>query len=132
MRWHDLTAETGPLVLPQSVTHKFETRQEFVSYLRRWQGTRVPNIDFARWYAVLITVGPRSSSGYSLRVAGVAEDDDRFVLSVVRRDATLEDPGTPRLTFPYRLITLPASNKPVSVKWLRPGDYSSSASAAAN
>jgi hypothetical protein len=131
VRWHDLTAETGPLVLPESVTHKFETRKELVYYLRSWQGTRVPDIDFARWYAVLITVGPRSSSGYSLRVAGVAEDDRRFTVSVVRRDATLEDPGTPRLTFPYRLIVLPASNKPVRIKWLRPG-YSSSASAAAN
>jgi hypothetical protein len=107
------------LVLPQGLTREFISHPQLAAYLRARGGTNVPRIRFPRWRAVLITLGPRSTTGYSLRVLRVAEDTDRVVVSVLRRNATLLHPGRARLTFPYRLITLPTTGKPIHLTWIR-------------
>ena len=117
--WRDLTAQTGPLVLPREITREFISRPQLAAYLHFRGGRRVPEIDFPGWRGLLISLGPRSSSAYSVRVLGVAEERDRVVVSVHRRNATLANPGRPRLTFPYRLITLPTTGKPIHLHWVR-------------
>lgn len=61
----------------------------------------------------LLAVGPRSSTGYELRVVRVTEQEDRVTVVVRERTPGLEDRVQARLTFPYRLIAVPAGEKPV-------------------
>jgi hypothetical protein len=62
---------------------------------------------------VLITAGPRSSTGYSLEVER-AEVERGRVYIVVREVA---EPGRPQITYPYRLLVFPKLDKPVHVHW---------------
>ncbi len=71
-----------------------------------------PPIDFNRREALLAAVGPRSSTGYDLRVVSVTEQRDRVVVLLRERTPGLRDRVTAKLTFPYRLITIPSSGKP--------------------
>ena len=76
-----------------------------------------PQIDFSRWQAILIAVGPRSSSGYSLLVERITETGDRVDVLVREHTPGLGTVVTPRLTFPYRLITIPANHKRIHVRY---------------
>jgi hypothetical protein len=62
---------------------------------------------------VLITSGPRSSTGYSLGVERAVVERGRIVI-VVRE---LDKPGRAEVTYPYRLIVFQKSDKPVHVHW---------------
>jgi hypothetical protein len=75
-----------------------------------------PKLDFGRNEAVLVTVGPRSSSGYSLQVVRAGEDGSLHIL-VREQTPGLTDKVVPRVTFPYLLLVLPRSGKHVSVKY---------------
>jgi hypothetical protein len=76
-----------------------------------------PRLDFGANETVLITVGPRSSSGYSVRVVRVEEDGSLHIL-VREQTPDLTDKVVPRVTFPYLLLVLPKSGKHVSVKYV--------------
>lgn len=78
---------------------------------------RVPPIDFTRREAYLVAAGPRSSTGYDLRIVSVRDTGGRIVVTVHERTPALGDPVRPRVTYPFRLIALPASDKPVKLKW---------------
>jgi PrcB C-terminal len=75
-----------------------------------------PRLDFTRNEAVLVTVGPRSSSGYSLHVVRAAADGSLNIL-VRERTPSLGDKVVPRVTYPYLLLVLPKSGKHVSVRY---------------
>jgi hypothetical protein len=75
-----------------------------------------PRLDFRRNEAVLVTVGPRSSSGYSLHVVRAEENGSLHIL-VREQTPGLSDKVVPRVTFPYLLLVLPKSSKHVSVKY---------------
>jgi protease stability complex PrcB-like protein len=78
----------------------------------------VPDIDFARHEAYLVAAGPRSSTGYGLRIVRVRDEGDRIVVTVREQTPSLGDPVEARVTYPFRLIALPRSDKPVKLKWL--------------
>jgi hypothetical protein len=78
---------------------------------------RLPPIDFARREAYLVAAGPRSSTGYDLRIVSVRDTGGHIVVTVHERTPTLGDPVRARVTYPFRLIALPASDKPVKLKW---------------
>jgi PrcB C-terminal len=65
---------------------------------------------------VLIALGPRSSTGYDLRIVRVVER--RRSIEVVARERTpaLGERVEPRLTYPYRLIGFRSIDKPVHVE----------------
>jgi protease stability complex PrcB-like protein len=77
---------------------------------------RVPPLDFDRSEVVVLSLGPRSSTGYSLRIQRVVER--RRGVDVFVREVTpsLGEPVTARVTYPYRAITIPRTGKPVYVK----------------
>jgi PrcB C-terminal len=75
-----------------------------------------PEIDFARRRAVLVATGPRSSSGYALDVTSVREERRRVVVQVRERSPSLRDAVRPRVTYPFRLITVPRGDKPIEVE----------------
>jgi hypothetical protein len=62
---------------------------------------------------VLITSGPRSSSGYRLEVRRAVVERGR--VSIVVRE--LDKPGRAGVTYPYRLLVFPKLDKPVHVHW---------------
>jgi PrcB C-terminal len=67
---------------------------------------------------VLVAVGPRSGSGYSIRVVRVTEERERIEVELRERAPTLAHPGRAGVTYPYRLIVLPSSDKHVTVRFL--------------
>jgi hypothetical protein len=62
---------------------------------------------------VLITAGPRSSTGYSLEIVSAAVERAR--VSIVVRE--VDEPGRPKITYPYRLLVFPKLDKPVHIHW---------------
>jgi hypothetical protein len=71
----------------------------------------VPRIDFAHREAILIATGPRSSTGYALRIVKVRETSDRIAVTVHERAPSLGERVVARVTYPFRLITIPRSSK---------------------
>jgi hypothetical protein len=78
---------------------------------------RLPDIDFDRREIYLVAAGPRSSTGYELDVVRVQDLGDHIVVVVHERTPSLGDPVQARVTYPFALISLPRSNKPVKLKW---------------
>ena len=62
---------------------------------------------------VLITTGPRSSTGYSLEIERAEVERGRVYIVV--REVT--EPGRAKITYPYRLLVFPKLDKPVHVHW---------------
>jgi hypothetical protein len=62
---------------------------------------------------VLITSGPRSSTGYSIVVTRALVERGR--ISIVVREVT--KPGRAKLTYPYRSLVFRDLGKPVHVHW---------------
>ncbi|HZO62616.1 MAG TPA: protease complex subunit PrcB family protein, partial [Gaiellaceae bacterium] len=120
LAWQDVTARMGPVLWPKSVSRSFWRRRQVVRYLARTfpQGPpRVPPFDFARRRLILVAAGPRSSTGYGVRIVRITER--RSTIDVLARETTpgLGSTAVPRLTSPYRLITIPATSKRVYVQW---------------
>jgi hypothetical protein len=88
--------------------YRLETLRNFEPREPRTQVTTSGNEEH-----VLITAGPRSSTGYSLEVER-AEVERGRVYIVVREVA---EPGRPQITYPYRLLVFPKLDKPVHVHW---------------
>ncbi len=62
---------------------------------------------------VLVTSGPRSSTGYSLEIERAVVERAR--VSIVVREA--DRPGRAKITYPYRLLVFPKLDKPVHIHW---------------
>jgi hypothetical protein len=67
---------------------------------------------------VLVSAGPRSSTGYRVEIVSAVRERGRIVLTVRERTPSLADPGRPRVTYPYRLVVFERSDVPVYVRWL--------------
>jgi hypothetical protein len=75
-----------------------------------------PRLNWSRDQVVVIALGPRSRSGYSLRILRVIERRRGIDVYVRERTPTLGEPVTARVTYPYRAIAMRRSDKRVSVK----------------
>jgi hypothetical protein len=120
LAWQDVTPRMGPVLWPKSVSRSFWRRRQLVRYVARTfpQGPpRVPSFDFARRRLILVAAGPRSSTGYGVKIVRITER--RSTIDVLAREITpsLGTRTVPRLTSPYRLITIPATSKRVYVQW---------------
>ena len=113
--WADLTSRTiaQPPIAGMRVV---ESREELLDALTAGSGSATaPPIDFGRRTALLVTAGPRSSTAYGLDVVSVVEERRRIVVRVRERSPSLATPGAATLTYPFRLITIERSRKPVSL-----------------
>jgi hypothetical protein len=77
---------------------------------------RLPNVDFARHEIYLFALGPRSSTGYELRVLRIQDVGSNILVLLHERTPSLGDAVQARLTYPFLLISLPRSGKPVKPK----------------
>jgi hypothetical protein len=75
-----------------------------------------PRVDFGRDEVVVVSLGPRSSTGYSLRVERVVSRRRGIDVYLRERTPKLGDPVDPRGTYPYRALAIARSSKPVYVK----------------
>ena len=117
LAYRDLTSELH--VQPAgSFVRRFRERGQLDDYVRRAGTLPAPRIDFAREEAVLVSAGPRSSTGYEVSVVKAVRERGRIVLTVRERTPSLADPGRPRVTYPYRLVVFRRTDVPVYVRWL--------------
>lgn len=118
--WKDVTAEMPGVLWPKSVTRSFWKRSQVTRYVdRTFPGgaPRVPAFDFGKRRLILVAAGPRSSTGYGVHIVQITEK--RSTIDVLARETTPElgDSVRPGVTSPYRLITIPATDKRVYVQW---------------
>jgi hypothetical protein len=116
----DLTRTVGELEFTRITRDLFRSREDLVDVLERHnpgRDIRLPAIDFTRQVVYLVATGPRSSTGYELRIVHV-RDEGGHINVVVHEDApSLGDPVEARVTYPFRLIVLPRTDEPVKLKW---------------
>jgi PrcB C-terminal len=119
LAYRDLTAQLH--VQPTfSFVRRFTSGEQLADYVRRTAVGPAPSprVDFDRDEALLVSAGPRSSTGYTLRVARAAEERGRIVVTVREDAPTLRNPGRPQLTYPYLLLVFERTRKPVYVRWV--------------
>lgn len=118
--YEDITRRVGALEFTRITRDVFRSRAALLEVLGRNNPGRVidvPPIDFTRREVYLVAAGPRSSTGYELRVTAVRNEGDQVVVVVKEQAPSLGDPVSARVTYPFRLIVLPRSDKPVKLKW---------------
>ena len=116
--WEDLTSQVGPLTIVRSEHRLFRDRAKLVGYLREAKATRpAPTVDFSTRQLLLVSPGPRSSSGYSVEVLSARERSGQITVRVQEHTPRVRQRVQPHVTYPYRLISLPPA-KDVYVDWL--------------
>jgi hypothetical protein len=119
LAYRDLTASLAPFEAPAQTARRFRRRFRFalyVSIVRPGEPLRLPRIDFPRDEAVLVSTGPRSSTGYALHLISAEEERGRLVIRFREQTPKLGDPQQARLTYPYRLIVFRNLHKPVYIE----------------
>jgi hypothetical protein len=113
--WQDLTPRTIAAP-PRAGLRVFRSASDLHAEAGRIGAARLPPIDFSRREAVLVALGPRSSSAFALEVGAVREERGRVVVTVRERSPSLARPGTASLRFPFRLISIERTGKPVTLE----------------
>jgi PrcB C-terminal len=115
--WRELSDELGPLVVTRETKRVFRSERQLASYLARAQATRrAPRVDFAARQLLLLSPGPRSSTGYGVEIVRVQRRGDRIDVVVREQAPSLGDRVAARVTYPYRLLSLPRDGD-VYVDW---------------
>jgi hypothetical protein len=114
--WRDLSAQVGPLSIAGTERRLFRDQEQLERYLARAHARETPTADFSKRQLLLVSTGPRSSTGYSIEILGVEEQDGSITVRVREATPELEDRVEARVTYPYRLLSLPARKK-VLVDW---------------
>ena len=116
--WRDLTGQVGALRITDRENRLFRDEDELARYLARASAQRrPPQVDFSEHQILLVSPGPRSSTGYEVEVLSVREQDGEITVRVRERTPTLQERVEARVTYPYRLLSLP-SGKEVAVDWV--------------
>jgi hypothetical protein len=118
LAWHDLTGQVGPLTIADRESRLYRNQEDLDRYLAQTKARgRVPQTDFSQRQLLLVSPGPRSSTGYQVEVLSVTEQGGEITVHVRERTPALADRVEARVTHPYRLLSLPAG-KDVAVDWL--------------
>jgi hypothetical protein len=116
--WQDLSSQVGPLVILRQEHRLFRARAGLVRFLKEARATRpAPAVDLSARELLVVAPGPRSSTGYSVEVVSARERGGKITVRVRERSPRVGENVQPRVTYPYRLISLPAG-KDVYVDWL--------------
>jgi hypothetical protein len=119
LAWTDVTAKVRGLQLVHREVVVIHSRRTFVKVVREAMPGRAPApppLDWNRQEVVMIAVGPRSGTGYSVKVQRVVEHRRSIDVYARERTPSLGDPVTAKVTYPYRVIAIRHSHKPVYVK----------------
>ena len=99
-----------------AVYHSPASFQHLLDRTMPGRAPRAPRVDWSRDQVVIVSLGPRSSSGYSLRVVRLVERRRGLYLTLRERTPSLGEPVDPHVTYPYRALVMRRSAKPVYVK----------------
>lgn len=119
MAWTDLTPQLGPVEFTRKVTAVYHSRPPFERLLEATMPGRAPEPPPHNWdrdQVVVIALGPRSSTGYELRILRVVERRRGIYIYAREETPALGDPVRPRITYPYRVLSMHGSTEPVYVK----------------
>jgi hypothetical protein len=111
--WRDVSERVAPVLTPDLTRRLFQTPEQFHEFFG--SETQAP-VDFSARQLLLVSPGPRSSTGYSVQVLAVTERGGDITVRVRERTPALADHVEARVTYPYRLLSLPAGKK-VLVGW---------------
>jgi hypothetical protein len=117
--WQDLTPRLGKVEFTRRVTAVYHSRPPFERLLEATMPGRAPKIPPHNWdrdQVVVIALGPRSSTGYSLQILRVVERRRGIYVYARERTPTLGEPVTAGVTYPYRVLSMHGNAKPVYVK----------------
>lgn len=120
LAWQDISSSVRPAVWARptiSVVRDQQKLDKLFVVATFGAHPKPPSIDFSRREAILVTTGPRSSTGYSLNVERVTTTGGSIDVVVREVTPSLSDKVVPRLTYPLLLITLARSPKHVHVKY---------------
>jgi hypothetical protein len=112
--WRDVSVQVGPVLTSDLTKRLFQTPAQFEDFFG--SSARAP-VDFSARQLLLVSPGPRSSTGYSVQILSVTERDDAITVKVRERAPTLAEHVEARVTYPYRLLSLPAGQA-VFVDWV--------------
>lgn len=120
MPWRDLSARLRGIELPDPARRTFKVPDAIHDFqLEAMPGVkpRVVPLDWQKEELVLVAPGPRSSTGYGVRIVSVTQRRNR--VDVVARETSphLGEPVEPRVTYPFRLLAIPRTQKRVSIIW---------------
>jgi PrcB C-terminal len=111
--WRDVSGDVAPVTTYDVTRRLFRTPGQFHELFG--SETQVP-VDLATRQLLLVSPGPRSSTGYAVRILSVTERGSEITVNVRERSPTLADHVQARVTHPFRLLSLPAG-KDVLVDW---------------
>jgi hypothetical protein len=117
--WTDLTHRMGTIEFTRRVQGVYHSRAAFQRLLEATMPGRVPKLpphDWGHNQVVVIALGPRSSTGYSLRILRVVERRRGIYITAREQTPTLGKSVTARVTYAYRLLSMHGRAKPVYVK----------------
>jgi hypothetical protein len=115
--WRDLSAQVGPLSIAGVERRVFRDQEQLGRYLSSARARRKPTVDFSKRQVLLVSTGPRSSTGYSIDVLAAEERDGEITVSVRELSPAVDERVEARVTHPYRLLSLPAGPE-IYVDWL--------------
>lgn len=120
VRWIDLSRDLRGIELPDPALRTFKVPKAIHDFqLESMPGVpprRIP-IDWRRDELVLVAPGPRSSTGYGVRILSVTERRNRIDVVAAETSPRLGERVAARVTYPFRLLELPRSGKRVSIIW---------------
>jgi len=117
--FRDLTRAQGRVEFTRKVTAVYHLRAPYERLLEATMPGRAPKpaaVNWSRDQLVVIALGPRSSTGYSLRIRRVVKRRRGIYVYAVEETPSLSDRVAARVTYPYRLLAMHASGEPVYVK----------------
>jgi hypothetical protein len=119
LAWRDRGALLARAQLPRATYEIFRGRSAFARFLETHVEAAVPppSIDFERNLAVLLALGPRSSTGYGIQIESVTEERGRVVVVARERSPRLGQVTAPRVEYPLKLLVLRDVGKPVALRW---------------
>jgi hypothetical protein len=118
--WRDLSPRLRGIELPVPARRIFKVPRaihDFQAEMMPGLHPRKVPLDWSSDELVLVSPGPRSSTGYGVRVERVEEWRNRVDVFVRETSPTRATRVQARVTFPYRLIAIPRSGKRVSIVW---------------
>jgi len=119
LAYRDLTRRIGRVEFTRRVTGVYHSRgalQRLLDATMPGRAPKAPALDYSHDEVVIVSLGPRSSSGYSLRVVRLVERRRGIYLTLRERTPTLGEPIDPHVTYPYRALAIHGTAKPVYVK----------------
>jgi hypothetical protein len=117
LHWREV--RLGRVEFTRKVTGVYRSRRSLEHLLSTTMPGRAPTapaVDFGHDEVVVVSLGPRSSSGYALRVVRLVERRRGVYLTLRERTPSLGEPVAARVTYPYLALAIPRGAKPVYVK----------------